>query len=168
MIRYLPFLFAVAAFAQPVTTPIRDTVYDQFGNLYNGTATIQLSVPGASTSAARVLSLVTRKTINSGLLSLNLVPNDAIIVGNHSAPGGSSYVFTLGNGARYVCAFPTSATALPLKKPYCDTAAPSLYLILNPNALSGSNLCVNILSNQLSLSTGCGGPITALSWLGLT
>lgn len=120
MRRILPlaFLFALSALAQPATTPIQDTVYDQFARPYTGTLRITLSTPGATQNSAAVVSLVTRLTITAGVLTTALVPNDTM------TPPGSYYVFAFGTGDQRNCVFPTSATPLTLAA-YCAEVAPA-------------------------------------------
>jgi hypothetical protein len=125
-------LCACIASAQTVTTtPIRDTVYDQFGRLYSGSLKVSLSTAGATSASAPIVSVVNTKQIGSGVLSLDLIPNDTAV-----HPSGTSYILTFGNGLTKYCAFPTSSTPLKLD-PYCTNT--------NPNTLT-ANVPINWLN----------------------
>lgn len=116
--QFLTVLAVAMCGAQPALTPIRDTIYDQSGNLYSGPLTISLSVKSGSAGGAPVLSTVSRWQIKSGALALALVPNSAI------TPAGSSYLFAWGNGGQRTCTIPASGTAIALA-PYCTDNPPA-------------------------------------------
>jgi hypothetical protein len=125
-------LCACIASAQTVTTtPIRDTVYDQFGRLYSGSLKVSLSTAGATSASAPIVSVVNTKQIGSGVLSLDLIPNDTAV-----HPSGTSYILTFGNGLTKYCTFPASSTPLRLD-PYCTNT--------NPNTLT-ANVPINWLN----------------------
>lgn len=150
----LLFVITAALMAQPSTVSVQDTVYDQFGQLYNGTVTISLSIPGASSAAHPVLSLVTRLSIRNGVLSVNLQPNDQITWDGTNY--GTRYQLVYGNSARKTCFFPTSATPLSLK-PYCSDGAPSAVVALNQDRLGNGVQCVQLTNGVMTRSNACSG-----------
>lgn len=118
LILFLAFLIAASARAQVGTTPIQDTIYDQYGNRYTGPLVISLSNLSATSLGSMVLSIVKTIQITNGALSTSLVPNDTAL------PVGTQYVFQFGNVSKQTCTIPTSSTPLTLAS-YCTQNAPA-------------------------------------------
>ena len=109
---------AIAAFAQPATTQITDTVYNQDSGLpFNGSLTVSLTSGSMVSGTYTVLRSLPRKTITNGALSIALVPNDT------ATPANTSYTFSFSNGSSLTCTIPTSATPIRLG-PHCVPGAP--------------------------------------------
>lgn len=153
-------LFVAAALAQPATTQVVGPVYDQFGNPYSGSVNISLSTKGSSVGSNAIVSLVTKKNISNGVLSVNLAPNDTM------TPSGTVYLFAFANGDQRVCTIPTSVSPVSLANPsICvEGGAPAAGATvpiswLNGGSLSPGTYCIVVGSNgQITLTqTGCPG-----------
>src|ERR1041385_3471563 len=55
---------ALSAFAQPVTTQVSDTVYNQDGSLFNGSLTVSLTSGSVASGGVSVIRSLPRKTID--------------------------------------------------------------------------------------------------------
>ncbi len=164
-------LFALAAcvaIAQPNTTTISQTVYDQFGQPFTGTLKVTLSQRGATQNNAPVLNRTNSWTITNGVFqkALTLVPNDTM------TPANSYYVFTFSNGNTLNCIIPTSSSPIPYT-PYCTQVQPASPLQsvlppqLNVNGLANGSYCINVVNNVATGWVQCSGS-GSISWSSLT
>ena len=140
-------LISGPAFAQPSTTTVTGPIYTQLGQPYTGSVNIALSTPAGTSGGSPVLSVVTRKTITAGALSIALVPNDTM------TPPGIVYVLTFGNGAVKTCTVPTSSS--PVTVPSICVDNPPV-----PPGFGYANgyYCVQVVNGVSSLTQiGCPG-----------
>lgn len=161
-------LLTAAAFAQPATTQVQDTLYDQTGALYHGPLTITLSAQSGASGGYSVLSTV--KTLNipsSGALNVTLIPNASI------APANTAYVFAFGNGAQKTCVIPASDTPVTLAANCTDAPPiPPTYLLaawqIDTTGLTrGAYYCLYVgMDGTPSWATcsGGGGTSGGLAW----
>jgi hypothetical protein len=145
-------LFSCAALAQPTTTRIVDTIYDQSVNRYNGSLTVSLNTPSGSSGGSPVINVVVSQDVIDGAIDISIVPNDRI------TPANSKYVFTFFTGAKKTCTIPTSATPITLA-PYCvDTPAPAPLSQITASQIVPGVAGTQICSDGSVASWGtCGG-----------
>ena len=162
-------LLCPLAWAQPVTTHIHDTLYDQSGNVYTGSVQVALSTPSVTSSSAPILRVVETVRIVAGILDLYLVPNDT------ASPSLTAYLLTFGSGDKKTCTIPSSSSPIALAA-YCTDNAPlnptpviPLSWLNTAGAISGDGIClVGLNWTPCAGATGPTGPQGAAGPTGLT
>ncbi|HXI40722.1 MAG TPA: hypothetical protein VNH83_12115, partial [Bryobacteraceae bacterium] len=144
--------------AQPATTQITDTVYNQDSGLpFSGSLTVSLTSGSIVSGTYTVLRSLPRKTISNGALSIALVPNDT------ATPANTAYTFAFSNGSSLTCTIPTSSTPIKLG-PYCVPGAPFtpsptvLLSWLNVSGAANGQYCNNVVNGHIvGLTSSCPG-----------